>query len=319
MHRHLPALAVALALQLILVVGVTWWRSAESADEAKPFLVFDRAEVNHITIDEGDDKSLVLEKQVSGWTLPALDGLPADDQKVSETLDKLGANETSWPVATTDAAAKRFEVTEEKFQRRIRLANGDTALADLYLGTSPGFRKVHARRADDSAVYAITFANYEAATKPQDWLSKTLIAPEGGITTVEIPGRWRLTKSGEAWQLDALAEGQTTAEDNAREIVSKLENLRVVDVADKASVAALEGVAPAFELSATTESHQVTYTFHRPTPDGDFLLRASTRSQTFRVSAFSVEGLDVVRDSLIAAPATTGAAEQAAETAPAVK
>jgi hypothetical protein len=182
MDRRIPALAILLAAQLLLTVGVLWWRNADDGGRPGELITFDREAVDRITIDDGDGKSLTLQKSADGWVLPAADGLPADAQKVSETLEKLGASDASWPVATTEAAATRFEVTDEKFQRRIRLANGDSTLIDLYLGTSPGFRKVHARLAGESDIYAITFANYDATTKAQDWLSKSLIAPAGSLT-----------------------------------------------------------------------------------------------------------------------------------------
>jgi hypothetical protein len=316
MDRRIPTLAIVLAVQLVLTIVVTWWQSESHAKDAKPFLTVDRAAIDRITIDDGDGKSLVIAKAGDGWTLPSVQDLPADTQKVTDLLDKLTSGGATWPVATTDSAAKRFEVTEAKFQRRIRMAKGDDALVDLYLGTSPGFRKVHARLADESNVYAITFANYDATTKAQDWLSKSLIAPDGTVTAIERPGAWQISKDGEAWKLAGLGDGQTTSEDKVRDMASKLENLRVIDVADDAAVKSIAEATPTVELTATTAKAQVTYQLYRPTPNGDFLVRASTRPQTFRLAAFTGEAFNVARDSLIAAPAPSAPATGAATPAP---
>src|SRR5262245_35035083 len=315
MDKRIPTLAIVLAAQLVLTIVVLWWQSEGHAKDTKPFLTVDRTAVDRITIDDGDGKSLVIAKSGDGWKLPSVHDLPADTQKVTDMLDKLVAGGATWPVATTDSAAKRFEVTDKKFQRRIRLAKGDDALVDVYLGTSPGFRKVHARLADDSSIYAITFANYDATTKAQDWLSKSLIAPDGSVTAIERPGAWQLSKDGEAWKLAGLADGQTTSEDKVRDIASKLENLRVIDVADDAALKSIADATPTVELAATTAKSKVTYQLYRPTPNGDFLVRASTRPETFRLAAFPGEAFNIERDSLIAAaapstPATSASAPE---------
>jgi hypothetical protein len=316
MDKKIPVLAIALAVQLLLTVGVVWWQREGTAAGNAPFLAFERAAVDKITIDDGEGKSIELVKAGDAWTIPSVQSLPADPQKVSEMLDKLSAPHTSWPVATTESAAKRFEVTDEKFQRRIRLSKGDATLVDLYLGTSPGFRKVHARLAGENDVHAIAFANYDATTKPQDWLSKNLIAPEGSVTALERPGAWQAKKEGEQWKLTDLADGQTTSDDKVRDVVSKIENLRIIDVADDAAVKEIGDAAPLVELAATTEKGKVTYQLYRPKENGDFLVRASTRPETFRLAAFTGEALNVARDSLIAAPAASAPEETASTPAP---
>jgi len=312
MARHLPALAIALAVQLLIVAAVWWSRASDADAGATAFIEFDRTSIDRVTID-GDGATVILEKSADGWTLPALEALPADGQKVSDMLTKLEGTGASWPVATTDGAARRFEVTEEKYQRRIRLATGNEVAVDLYLGTSPGFRKVHARRADGDSVYAITFANYEAATKAEDWLDKSLIALDGDLTVVARPGAWRLSMEGESWHLDDLAEGAATDADKARDVVSKVTNLRVIGLAGEDQVSAVAESQPLFQLAATTGAEEVTYAFFRPDAEGDFLVRASLHPQLFRIAAYNAEGLDVARDSLIVTASPDEPADPEAE------
>ena len=62
---------------------------------------------------------------------------------------------------------------EDSYQRRVQVLTGDETLADVYLGTSPGYRRVHARRADADDVYSIEFSNFEAGTDVSSWLKKS--------------------------------------------------------------------------------------------------------------------------------------------------
>ena len=62
----------------------------------------------------------------------------------------------SWPVANTASTRERFEVTEENHQRHIVAKAGDDTVADIYLGTSPGYRKTHARRTGEDEIGCTT-------------------------------------------------------------------------------------------------------------------------------------------------------------------
>lgn len=65
-----------------------------------------------------------------------------------------------------------------KYQRHQQLLQDEQLVADLYVGTSPGFRKVHIRKVDDDAIYAVGLNSYEMPVKVSDWLHKTLLAPQ---------------------------------------------------------------------------------------------------------------------------------------------
>ncbi|PQJ49936.1 hypothetical protein BTO12_19200 [Vibrio splendidus] len=47
---------------------------------------------------------------------------------------------------------------------------------ELYVGTSPGFKRSHIRQEEDDDVYALEFSAYKASTKDSDWLDKSLLA-----------------------------------------------------------------------------------------------------------------------------------------------
>ena len=164
-----PTLIALLAVQVAIVGAVIAVKSG-STGEPVPFLSFDAATVDALAI-SGEDGEVELAKTDGDWRLPS--GLPADSVKVGELIDKLADADGSWPVATSASVQERFEVSDDNHQRRVKLSVGDEVVADVYLGTSPGYRKSHARRADDKDIFAITFSNYEAGLKASTgWTSR---------------------------------------------------------------------------------------------------------------------------------------------------
>ena len=173
-------LGFALAVQVVLIGALLAARSGAVA-EPEPFLSFDAGMIDAVSI-ANDEGTVDLKKADGAWQLP--EGLPADASKVQRVLDSLSESPGGWPVASKASTAERFEVTEDNHQRRVTLKVGDDIEADFYLGTSPGYRKAHARHSGDDDIFAITFSNYEAGVAASDWLDKSLLRPEGALTEV---------------------------------------------------------------------------------------------------------------------------------------
>ena len=198
-------------------------------------------------------------------------------------------------------------MTADKFQREIQLLAADQVIADLYLGTSPGFKKVHARRADSDDVYAIAFANYEATARSDDWLDKALLAPKGDVVALARPGRWKLQRSGDDWTLDGLGQGETLKQEVVTDLVNKVANLRVMGVAE----APADGTEPVLMLTASTANGEFDYRFYQPQPNGDFVVTRNGQDGAFKFAAYVGEPLLKERNDLVAgaaAPSATVAA-----------
>ncbi len=170
-------LSVVLAIQMLLVVALFGfgYRQQEQHDLQQPLFNFDPARLDRVVIDAGE-QSVVLQEGEPGWILPSLHQLPVDDGQLQALLTKLQQLHGGWPVATTATSRKRFEVAADKYQRHLQLFQGEQLVADLYVGTSPGFRKVHVRKAGDDAIYAVSLNSYEMPANANDWLDKTLLA-----------------------------------------------------------------------------------------------------------------------------------------------
>jgi hypothetical protein len=306
MNRHVKALTLLLAAQLAILIGVLLWQQRDVTNGGGQLLTIDRVKVDGILVEDDAGAKLKLTRAASGWQLPDAGGLPADSDKVTQLLDKLFEANAPWPVATTAASAKRFEVTPDKFQRHIQLLVGDQVTGDVYLGTSPGFRKVHARLAESDDIYAITFANFEATTKVDDWLDKALLKPAGEITSLERPGQWSLSKTGDTWALAELGAGEVTKQEAAKDIVNKVANLRVMGVGE----APADDAKPVLELIAHTAGGDSDYRFYRAQEKSDFVVARSGQPGYFRLAAYIGEPLLVERSNFV------GSAEAAPRPAP---
>src|SRR5690606_15912738 len=110
-----------------------------------PLLAIDMAQVDGLELAGPDGESLQLSKAQQGWQLPALDGFPADSQRVERMLERLQDLQSGLPVASSGEAQMRFKVADENFERKVQLKSGDKTVATLFLGSSPGMRRIHAR------------------------------------------------------------------------------------------------------------------------------------------------------------------------------
>ena len=228
-------LAGILLFQAVLVAGFWVWEFRDPTD-AEPFIDFDASIADRLHV-RSPDESIELTLVDGLWSLP--DGNPADESKIERVLEKLAEAEGGWPVATSERTAERFEVTEDSFQKQIAIYAGDEQLVDIYTGTSPSFRKVHARAADGGPIYAIEFSNHEAGTTASSWLNKYLLRPEGSIKSFERVGSFKLSYEDAGWKSEPPAELDDV---KVRSYLDRFETISVyqfseVDLTDVASQA----------------------------------------------------------------------------------
>ncbi len=225
--KWIAGLGGLLVIQIVLAVALNMGSDSYGAFTPNEKLAgFAPAQVDAMLIETADKKA-VLKKTDGEWQLPELDNFPADQRKVTQLIDTLAALKRGWPVATTASAAKRFKVDEDEFERRITLEHGGDTVAQLYFGTSPGLRKVHARTADDDEIVAVDFSLFEAGADNTDWIdNEVLKLDEKKIMRAEFPG-FTLQRQDGKWQLAQLAPDEKTITDNAGELIKKLAGLTV--------------------------------------------------------------------------------------------
>lgn len=184
-------------------------------------------DVEKIVIEDAQTAQQLELRQKSGqWQLP--DGLPLNQSKLDSVLSSLFALRTNWPVATTTSSHDRFEVDEEKYQKRIQLYSGGEVQAELFIGTSPGFKKSHVRVAGKDEVYALPLNNFEYSVSSDDWLDNSLLHL-GSLSKIQGSG-YDLSFIANQWGLASRPEGKVLLQDKVKELATAIQTLNVQGV-----------------------------------------------------------------------------------------
>lgn len=302
-------LAGLLAAQLVLALVVFREDATrDRATERQPLLPVAASEVDRIVIGHGDERAELV-RDGTHWQLPGLAGLPAAAAKVSDELGRIAAIETGWPVADTNSSHTRFEVADEGAQRHVQLYRGDGLVADFYLGTSPGFRKVHLRRAGGDAVFAVALSVNDLPARSADWLDRSLLAV---AEPTRIAGRdYTLARSAQdRWVLSSPSAGgqsspPTLDETRVGQLVNALANLQVQAVAD-----APAQPGDAMVLQVESPEGKLEFSFYGA--GDEYYVRRSDIDRLFSLSRYDYDRIaGVGLDQLVATPRTASPDEGA--------
>ena len=227
MNRIIGSLLLILALQCALVLAVFWpsLESQRTPRESLAPLPLERVDVIHVG-DEFDNET-VLSRAGEHWILPELDNLPADGAMVGKLLEAIAAGDGAWPVADSVAARQRFRVASYHYRRRIQLLEGDDIVGTIFLGTSPGFRKIYGRNESQDAIYSIPFNAHDAPGNSGAWLDRKLLQTRAPLGIVA--DGYSLQREGDAW-LSGIGHAP-----DQRELEALLDALRTLQIDGLAS------------------------------------------------------------------------------------
>lgn len=275
-------LSLLLALQLIVTIVLYWPRQPGTAPSEALVAGLARESIERIGITDGEGASITLTRDSDGWRLES--GLPADRSKVATLVTALTGGDPGYAIATSDSAATRFRVAEEDFERRIELAgNGEDRV--VYLGSSPSFRKIHARRDGEAPVFVIELNSYDAPTTDGSWLDRSLLATED-LSSLELYGvRYRLDS--DRWVRD---DGAAVDADSMEKLVQALSRLQVSGlVADDDEDVDDAGEALRITLGEGDSATRLTVLDN---PDSErFYLSSDRFEPVFNTSAYDAERL----------------------------
>ena len=274
MTRSNQILAALFVVQLLLAAGIEVGNRPPVANEAETALLnVDQQQINRIVLDDGKSGKVTLSKVDGRWQLPDYYKLPASQSGVEKMLATLAMTKSGWPVATTSAGIKRFEVGDDNYQTRITLASDDKPLETLYLGTSPGFRQLHLRRDGEDKVYTVKLNSYDFPLKGKDWFDKTLLQPQADIAELQGPD-FTVDKQGDGWK---IAGG--TGEVQKVEIEKLVNAVTHLDVQYAADTKAGD---KGYKLTIKAADHNLHYTFFN---DGDnYFVSRDGYDESFKIS-----------------------------------
>jgi hypothetical protein len=316
MKRAILFLSLALTFQIALALGLQLAaNTTDSGAGQGKLLPIDAERVDTLVIEGRAGESVLLRKTDGHWTLPDHFGAPADSRKIKELLDTLTGIERSWPVAETAEARRRFKVGNNDFERRLRFKTDGEELAVLYLGTSPGFRKIHARLDGEDQVFDIPFSTYQAGTKNSDWLDKQqLWVDSDSVTAIELPD-CRLSRHDGTWTMADLAANEEIDQQKADQLARRLARLNCQDISAKADEPPPGPAAFKVRLEFKDGTSR-DYRFVKEEDQAHALLKVSEKPFLYQVGTTVMKEVqDFTRSSLIKAreeeaPASTQAEEE---------
>lgn len=292
MYRMITMAAVLLAIQIGLAVALYFGGSEKATvTPDTPLLGVQAKAITGLEITEPEKDRIVVQKSDTGWILPEAFGAPANGEQVMALLTRLAGLKQGLAVATSPAAAKRFKVAADLFERHVVVKEGDRVVGDFYVGTSPGFRRIHARRADREEIVTIALSTFELPTAADQWLDKNVLRiKEDEIGEISFAD-FTLRKIDKNWQLKGLAEGRETDAKAAQDLVDKVTGVTVQAVIKAEEVAPLFSATPALHYTVTRkDGGTTTFTFVKAEKDS-YVVKQGGDDHYYKVHTLQVENL----------------------------
>ena len=301
MNKSIPILGGLLVVQLVFALAVNLTDKGYGAFQAvDKLLEFEKERIDTVRIEDGEE-SVLLQRKEGRWLLPRKGDFPADHGSIEQLLDNLTALEKGWPVATTSGAVRRFKVADDAFERKLTLISNEKVLAQLFIGTSPGFRKVHARPADEGSVFAVEFNTWEANAGVDDWIDKEILKlEETDVERIEISGVVLQRENGEL-QLSGLEEKEETNTEEVNLLVKNLTGLQIQSLLGTEAKAEYRQDQDVLEIKVLPEEKDVlSYRFSKPKEASYYILKRSDLDHYFKIAEFKVKPiLDKTREKFV--------------------
>ncbi|MCS6943862.1 MAG: DUF4340 domain-containing protein [Sutterellaceae bacterium] len=293
-----------------MLAAALYWRADPLAAPRPqtPLLTADISQVDRLRLegpvaaDKRSAPAVELVKRDGKWRLPGYFDAPADAAKVEDLLKRVREATRGLPVATSRDAMTRLRVADDAYERRLSLMQGEKTLATIYLGTSSGARKAHARAATDSVVYAVSLAPFEVRTSAPEWLDVHLLKPDmGALTEITIRRadgktvvlRRAERKEGEQSVTIWRGDGELVADENrARALVDAITNLRVDAVLGTEPQPQWRLEAAALTITLTSNQGQSVHWTLAKLPNSDsHVVKASNQAWYLEVKSWNARPL----------------------------
>ena len=295
MSRSVKLLVLLLVLQAGLVAWVNLQRDDSGAFEADtPLLALDLDSADTVTIEGMEWAALRLARKDGGWVLPQKGDFPVSPAKFEQFTEKLLGARRSWPVGKTLVGARQFKVTPDRYERRVRFLKGEEVLGDVFLGSSPGFRKVHARLDGDDHTYAVDFNAFDAPAEASSWYDTEILkTPVEDIARIDL-GAYALKAGDGGFQVEGLRENEETDAEPVRQLVERVAEVVFRDVLSKDGKTRFDAGRPILEYAIETKAGSVIrHTVVSPKEGDHYVLKTSAHPHYFEVDR---DRFDKLRD-----------------------
>jgi len=286
--RVITTLLLVTLIQCALVATVYWPQQIDTSQSVRPvWETLTAAAIDEIRIVDEQGQEQLLQKNGEHWQLPGQHTLPVDPERIEKLLQGLLSHRGGWPVAHSPAARQRFQVANYHFQRHISLFGEGERLGDIYLGTSPGFRKVHARSGGQGGIYAISFNVFDAPLGADAWLDPRLLQVR---TPMRISAdAYSIHRDGGQWQ---SGSGGTPEERELLSLLAALRSLQIKGVASAMQEQQLKSTEATLVLDIDSLAGTVQLQLYRL--GRYYFIRSSEYPLIFALSAWDYDRLTTV-------------------------
>jgi hypothetical protein len=283
MNRRNTILCALLAAQLVLVLVIYWPR--EAADTSAGITLIDVApeKVASIIISDGYGSDITISRERDAWVIDPPENYPADTERVRSALRKISHLQSSRLVSSSKGSQGRLRVSDEKFNRKIRLVDTDGKEHVIYLGTTQG-KGVYARSGNsDDVVFIDNLSSWEFATSPRSWWKSIIvdIAPDA-VNEIDIRnshGQFRITRNRDDRWIDA--SGAVLDQDKVKRLLLAVKNMRLSEYVKKDADHKLKKTDASLKL-VLAKGNPVTMEVG-PEDKSERLVRASTDEHLMKV------------------------------------
>jgi hypothetical protein len=292
MDKLIRILAGLAIVQLVFVVFTNMGgHSLAGQAPNQPLLSFDKEQVDTLIIQGGKKAKVTLNKKEGKWQTE--EGFPANQEKVESLIGKMHEMKHGLPVASSDAAIKRFKVANDQYERYITLQKGDQKLAALYMGTGAGVRQTHVRNDKDVAVYTGSMGIYDAPDTLENWQDKTILQfNKEEISRIKledkvfqrIENKDKQSKTMQ-WQSADLPKGKRLNQKAINDGLSSLANLMFNKVLGKESKSEYGTDKPVLKLHLMLKKGGREYLLGQLKDKDDYVLKVSDRPEYFQLDS----------------------------------
>lgn len=302
MQRISIAAAILLILQIGLVVWVNMQKSQYEPFAANEQLVdFVPETIDFIKISGKEKEELSLKKKSDSWFIAGKEDIPGNSTQIEAFLQTLARFKRGLAVATTKNGANRFEVSPENYSSHLILRSGDQIAADLYFGTSAGFKQLHTRTAESDEVVTVALNRNDVSPKIEQWIKKDILQlPQDQVAGIDI-GNYSIVRHGEnGWQGLNTAAGEKKELPNGGKLVEKICALNIQNVLENEPAGSEEEKKRLLLTVNKKDKSKLEYVFIK-TSENSYAVNRSDTKFWWNISGWQGDELVELKNSLISA------------------
>ena len=302
MNKMIQILTIVLLIQvgLAAVLGTDMLGGAGGrGGKEKKLLSADITKADQIKIEEkaseegkGENESLVLKSVDGKWTVPSVKGFPAGKTAVKKLIDKFADIKEDWPVATTDDAASRFKVAKDDYEGKVTFSQGDKALATIYIGTAPSFRKRHIRADGNKEIFAAGIEPQDLSLRPKDWIDRSAFTYDADEVEKVITDKFTLLRKNGKWEVDGAPSDKVTNQVKADTAFNTLCGIVFKEVEGEKDDPEYGLASPELKYSVVLKGGKpVEFQIGRRTVNDGFILKTSDKNFFVSISPYVIENI----------------------------